>query len=424
MERTKPESISHFEVKTENKPLEVKQNLKSESKNSSDCKSKRSELWTRPESPSSASLQLSGDRKATSVEQKLVKSASGGMSMEDLVSKSISRSAVEPPLINSDAPSMRYKFFECRNYGDEPNYDKFIRTSEFDQKRIAESKGPLAPIRYPELVRSGTNSDATNSSGDFNKASNTDSGHPDGKLTNKSLPMPSLISRTRSPNTDIFHRTISVNDKSVRTSLESNVASPNVARHLVSRSSRSPSSISISGSKVHTLMADRKNPSNPFQPVIVKHEFQSSEGSKGIKQEINSTGVIRSDSKSLFMQSVPEVGKQNIEFKGELGLSEPSSRRSPRSSQEPEDFEKVFKTTPRTLSRPHPALISRGSSSLPPSLPVGVAHPYPRASDSASHGKGSEHNSLTSGSSVTSGKALLGGRALGFESWGWGWVGN
>ncbi|XP_068740742.1 uncharacterized protein [Montipora capricornis] len=403
IERAKPESISHFEVKTENKPFEVKQNLKSESKNSSDCKSKRSELWSRPESPSPASLQLSGDRKATSVEQKLVKSASGGMSMEDLVSKSISRSAVEPPLINSDAPSMRYKFFECRNYGDEPNYDKFIRRSEFDQNRIAESKGPLAPIRYPELVRSGTNSDAaTNSSGDFNKASNTDSGDPDGKLANKSLTMPSLISRTRSPNTDIFHRTINVNDKSVRTSLESNVASPNVARHLVSRSSRSPSSISISGSKVHTLMADRKNPSNPFQPVIVKHEFQSSEGSKGIKQEINSTGVIRSDSKSLFMQSVPEVGKQNIEFKGELGLSEHSSRRSPRSSQEPEDFEKAFKTTPRTLSRPHPALISRGSSSLAPSLPVGVAHPYPRASDSASHGKGSEHNSLTSGSSVTS----------------------
>ncbi|XP_067016180.1 zinc finger protein 608-like isoform X2 [Acropora muricata] len=378
------ESSFHFDIQTE--------------KQITQAESKRNELRIKTENSSLAS---SVENKSTPVSEKLSKP-----SMEDLVSKSISRSAVEPPLINSDAPSMRYKFFECRNYGDEPNFDKFIRTSELDQKRTSEAKATLAPIRYPELVRSVPSSGISTISGNFTvtKASSTDISHTERKFSSKSLPIPSLISTTRSPIPEVLSKHSSVSDKP-RTSVESK--SPSVPKHLTPRagvvsSSRSPSSISISGSKVHTLMSDRKNAPNPFQPVIVKHEFQSSEGSQGIKQEISSSSLSNSDSKSLLTQSGSDLGKQNIEFKGLLGVNESASTGSPRPSQEADDFEKSFKTTPKTLSRSHPTLISRSSNSLPPSLPVGVAHPYPRASDVVSHAKGSEQKTSVSGSSVTS----------------------
>ena len=384
-------SSFHFDIQTE------KQIMQSEIK--------RNELQIKTEN---SSLGSSVENKSTPVNENLSKPSSGAMSMVNvLVSKSISRSAVEPPLINSDAPSMRYKFFECRNYGDERNFDKFIRTSELDQKRTSEAKATLKPIRYPELVRSVPSSGISTTSGNFTvtKASSTDISHTERKFSCKNLPIPSLISTTRSPIPEVLSNYSSVSDKP-RTSVESE--SPSMPKHLTPRagvvsSSRSPSSISISGSKVPTLMSDRKNAPNPFQPVIVKHEFQSSEGSQGIKQEISSSGLSNSDSKSLLTQSGPELGKQSIEFKGLLGVNESASTGSPRPSQEADDFEKSFKTTPKTLSRSHPTLISRSSNSLPPSLPVGVAHPYPRASDVVSHAKGSEQKTSVSGSSVTSG---------------------
>lgn len=51
--------------------------------------------------------------------------------MEVFVFKSIFRSVVEFLFINSDVLLMRYKFFECRNYGDD-NYDKCIRILDVD----------------------------------------------------------------------------------------------------------------------------------------------------------------------------------------------------------------------------------------------------------------------------------------------------
>lgn len=41
------------------------------------------------------------------------------MSFETLVSRSITASKHEPPLTNADTPSSRFKYFPCRNYGDE-----------------------------------------------------------------------------------------------------------------------------------------------------------------------------------------------------------------------------------------------------------------------------------------------------------------
>ena len=383
------------------------------------------ELSTKTEtstSQPSVSLEHNMETKPTSLENKVAKPTSGGISMEDLVSKSISRSAVEPPLINSDAPSMRYKFFECRNYGDE-NYDKCIRASQADQKGVTD----LAPIRYPELVRNAANLEAALKSQlpssfgggrtDVNvkKASSLEE---DRKIINKDLAVPAGSSRTCSPIPEGFKRNLNLPDKA-RTSMGSKSPSSaasfsgSMTKHFSSTrlgfdsSSQSPSSLSIAGSKMHSSTMDRKNPSNPFQPVIVKHEFQPAEGTKGIKQEVN---FDQSDSNRQLLSSVSELGKSSLEFKGGLGLSESAASRSPSTSQEAEGYEK-YKAGARTLSRPHPTLSSKkNSGSLPPSLPVGVAHPYPRASDggsTSSHTKGSESKTSSTVSSVTSGNVNL-----------------
>lgn len=412
--RTKLGSSFYFDVKKEDNSVEENRNLKPEGKTFSECQSKRTELWIKTENSPSVSLQQNVETKLSSLEEKAAKTPRAGISMEDLVSNSISRSAIEPPLINSDAPSMRYKYFECRNYGDD-NYDKCIRTADVDQKGIKDSKATLAPIRYPELVRNGANSEVDPLFSNVKKVSSTEDSRSSGKLTNKDLSVPAVTSRTRSPIPEVVNRNLNLSDKS-RTSMESKSPSSSLtgsaAKHLSSLRSgfdtslQSPSSFLIAGSKVQSSVVERKNPSNPFQPVIVKHEFQSADGTKGIKQEVNSPGLNQSDSKQSFMSSVSEQGKQIVEFKGRLGLSEPSASRSPRPNQETEDYEKPYKATSRTLSRPQPALISRNSSSLPPSLPVGVAHPYPRASDggsASSHVKGTEHKTSAAASSITSG---------------------
>lgn len=78
--------------------------------------------------------------------------------MEVFVFKSIFRSVVEFLFINSDVLLMRYKFFECRNYGDD-NYDKCIRILDVDQKGNVDFKVIFVFIRYLEFVRNGSNFD-------------------------------------------------------------------------------------------------------------------------------------------------------------------------------------------------------------------------------------------------------------------------
>lgn len=445
--RTKLGSSFYFDVKKQNTSMEEKSNKEQDGKALLKCESKKSDLWTVQTSASenlsaqsSVSSPRNSETKLTSLGDKAVKTTSGGISMEALVSKSISRSAVESPLINSDAPSMRYKFFECRNYGDD-NYDKCIRTSDVKQKGNADSKATLAPIRYPELVRNGTNSeplhnhndrhDSPSGSEDIRTGLNVKS-RSDGKTNNKNLSVPTGNIRTRSPIPEALNRNLNHPDKA-RVSMETHHSthSPSsvpsltgsVAMHLSPRpgfdsSTQSPAgtSLSVAGSKVHSATVDRKTPSNPFQPVIVKHEFiKPTEATKGIKQEVNTPAFTQSDSKMPFLSSLSissgEQGKPFMEPKGSFGFNESNvTRKSPIPGQGTEDHEKSYKTTARALSRPHPALISRNSSSLSPSLPVGVAHPYPRASDGGSvsnHLKVSEHKTSATVSSVTSGNRSL-----------------
>lgn len=444
--RAKPGSSFYFDVKKQNTSTEVKINKEKTGKTLSKCESENSDLWTTSSENLSAqsSVLRNFETKPTALEDKAGKTTNGAISMEALVSKSISRSAVEPPLTNSDAPSMRYKFFECRNYGDD-NYDKCIRTSDVDQKGNADSKATLAPIRYPELVRNGANSDAPQNHNDQRdspsgsrsartglnvKLSSVEESHSDGKINNKNLPLPTSNTRTRSPIPEALNRNLNHSDNAGvsmephhSTKSPSSITSLTGSSALHSSSSRpgfdsslqSPSSLSIAGSRVHSSTVDRKTQSSPFQPVIVKHEFQPTETPKGIRQEVTTQGFTQSDSKVPFMSSLSitpgEQSKQNMESKGSYGFNESrGNRKSPLPGQGTEDHEKSYKAAARALSRPHPALISRSGNSLAPSLPVGVAHPYPRASDgglASNHLKVSEHKTSATVSSVTSGNGHL-----------------
>ncbi|XP_022805026.1 uncharacterized protein LOC111342243 isoform X2 [Stylophora pistillata] len=435
---TKPESSFYFGVKAEDTFAEEKRNKNQDGKLLSQFESRKSELWPSqtgaPEKLSAQTyvpFQKNPETTQTVVDDKSIKTSAGNISMEALVSKSISRSAVEPPLINSDAPSMRYKFFECRNYGDE-NYDKYIRTSDEDQKVNIDPKATLAPIRYPELVRNGVKVEPAQNQNDpvsgegfrtvLNmKVSAEEESKSEGKST-KNLSVSTVYTSNCSPIPEAISRNVNFPDKA-RVSMESHrsAKSPkpippligNVGMHTsfsrpgYDSSTLSPgTSFPITSTKVHSVGGERKTTSSPFQPVIVKHEFQPSETSKGIKQEFITSGCAQSDPNETFTSSSMEHSKTITESKGSFALSEVgSSRRSPLPSQGMEDQEKSYKTAARALTRPQTTLISRGGSSLGPSLPVGVAHPYPRASDGGSastHGKTSEYKTSSAVSSVTS----------------------
>jgi len=422
--RAKPGSSFYFDVKKQNTSTDGKINKEKNAKSLSKCDSENSDLWTNSSENVSAqsSVLRNFETKQTPLEDNAGKTTNASISMEALVSKSISRSAVEPPLTNSDAPSMRYKFFECRNYGD-GNYDKCIRTSDVDQKGNVDSKATLAPIRFPELVRNGASSNALQSQSDslpgsgsartgLNvKLSFVEESNSDGKIINKKLPLATRNSRTRSPIPEALNRKAGVSmEPHHSTKSPSSISSLPGTSALQSSSSKtgvdssiqSPSTLSIAGSRVHSSMVDRKTPSSPFQPVIVKHEFQPTETTKGIRQEVNTPGFTPADLKVTLLSSLSltsgEQSKQNSEGKGSNGFNESrGNRKSPLPGQGIEDHEKSYKTAARALARPHPALISKH-----PSPPVGVAHPYPRASDGVM--KASEHKTSAT---VTSGKGHL-----------------
>ena len=430
--RAKAGSSFYFDVKKQNTSTDVIINKEKHGKTLSKCESENSDLWASSSENLSAqsSVLRNFETKPTAFEDKAGKTTNTGISMEALVSKSISRSAIEAPLTNSDAPSMRYKFFECRNYGDD-NYDKCMRTSDVDQKGNVDSKVTLAPIRHPELVRNGANSDALKKQSDslsgsgssrtgLNvKFSSVEESHSDGKINNKKLPLPTSNARTHSPIPEALNRNLSMephHSSKSPSSITSLPGSPALqsssSRPGLDSSIQSPSSLSIAGSRVHSSMKDRKTPSSPFQPVIVKHEFQPTETTKGIRQEVNTPGFTPSDSKVPFLSSLSitsgEQSKQNMDSKGSYGFNE-SRGNSPLPGQGTEDHEKSYKAA-RALTRPHPALISRSGNSLAPSLPVGVAHPYPRASDgglASNHSKASEHKTSATVSSVTSSKGTV-----------------
>lgn len=416
--RTKLGSSFYFDMRNENTDRDGKTNVKQETKSLSECQSRKTEAWSKSTnslSQSSVTLQGNTDTRLIAVESKTPKTTSGGISTEDLVSKSISRSAIEPPLTNTDAPSVRYQVFECRNYGDD-FYDKCIRTtSNVDKKGSTESKTTLAPIRYPELLRNGATSsfelasdcsklpsESIRTTGNANNSLDLEENASVSEIPNNELRVAATITRTHSPTLEAFNRNLNLPDKLRTKSPSSATLFTGTVKNLSSSTrsgfaSKSSSSFSNSSAKLHSSIVDRKEPSHPFQPVIVEHDFHPTEGTKGIKLEVN---LNQSKTKTTFVDS-----------KGRPGYNDPTgNRKSPYPSQETENHEKSSKTATRVLSRPHSTLISRNSNSLPPSLPVGVALPYPRASDgglASSLSKGFEQKATVGGSSVTSGNIPL-----------------
>ena len=415
--RTKLGSSFYFDMRNENTDRDVKRNVKQETKSLSECQNIKTEAWSKSTnslSQSSVTLQGNTDTRLIAVENKTPKTTSGGISTEDLVSKSISRSAIEPPLTNTDAPSVRYQVFECRNYGDD-FYDKCIRASNMDKKGSTESKTTLAPIRYPELLRNGATSsselasdcsklpsESIRTTGNARNSLDLEENTSISRIPNNELRVAATIARTHSPTPEAFNRNPNLPDKLRTKSPSSATLFTGTVKNLSSSTrsgfdSKSPSPFSTSSAKLHSSIVDRKEPSNPFQPVIVEHDFHPTEGTKGIKQEVN---LNQSNTKTTFVDSKSRPG-----YNDSTG-----NRKSLYPSQETENHEKSYKTAARALSRPHSALISRNSNSLPPSLPVGVALPYPRASDgglASSLSKGFEQKTSVGGSSVTSGNIPL-----------------
>ena len=90
---------------------------------------------------------------------KSVSEASIGVSIESLVAKSMSRSAVEPPLTNADSPADRYRSYKYRSFG-----DKSCSPAMHEQSLKSDVITTLAPVRQLETVSHSQTSQGINSS--------------------------------------------------------------------------------------------------------------------------------------------------------------------------------------------------------------------------------------------------------------------
>ena len=408
-------------------------------------KDKGQELWTTQTkiSVSSTALEKGKEGKVEGLEGSADKNTSGNISVEDLVSKSISRSAIEPPLTNRDTPSMRFKYFMCRNYGDE-NYDQCIRESDGECKATNESTATLAPIRHPDLVRNGSLSrsptDLYGSSVMPHTAHSSYSQSANPKLV-------ATIGKDKFASHGSEHVTDSkiitnklASEKSNRTLISNPTALQRNSKFLDGRgavatsehSVPSPSAVSSSGctkALISSLESGHAGESSeelpfpvvdapgiakaagqcsPFHPIIVEHDFQPAEATPGIRQEVEVLLSSHTDTRMSAVPSVsgasPDRSKSNAELHRTLVDESAISKRTIQQNSITE-YEQPHKTAVRTLGRALPTLISRHSHSLPPSLPVGVAHPYHRATNKVSATGSLKPCDITTMSSTTSGNA-------------------
>ena len=294
-----------------------------------------------------------------------------GLSMTSLQAKSISHSAVEPPLTNTDTPSSRYKYFRPRNYGDESynvNADDLVRTS---RDSVA-----LAPIRNPESLNGG------GSSVKVENASPLQGCDVKGKQENNSTGADLTKSEKyfeegggATSRGDIRQKTIK-QERPHRNFLES--------RH------------SGSGSTLFTLGSNVTSNSVGGRPEEEAGHFPFT--SKNSIHFAN-RGVRASEPPVIKIEKPRDTSPDGHKSSSAGGRQDSSAQKSAATSRTPGAAEDQ---KPAVFPRAPPALVQKNARAMAPTLPVGVAHPYPRTSDRGAKGHEAQDHAVTTTTAVVS----------------------
>lgn len=261
------------------------------------------------------------------------------MSVETLVSRSITASKHEPPLTNADTPSSRFKYFPCRSYGDE----------SFSVSNINNTNTTtLALIRDPELIKNDTNHVTASTS-----------------LFNTNAAVDSSVESTKPSYTG----SIGFNQDCTTSSIHSHGPKEELKE-------QSPIGDII---KSHTAVTSEHHSSGHTSSYYTTPESSTTTtyNTKLYHSQMEMQNT--NDAKSRKMNNLGNIEKENKQK--DCGLSSEEKK-----SDETDKSPAMFSRQPSTL-------ISKHSRPSIPSLPVGVAHPY-QYSSIVANSSGNYHNRL------------------------------
>lgn len=285
-----------------------------------------------------------------------------GLSMESLRAKSLSQSEVESPLTNVDTPSSRYKYFMCRNYGDETYA---MTACDLLRNSGTEPVAALSPIRNPELVKKGTALEgekacSTQQAGEIKVKRETvgnETRVPEYGKTEDIKPAPTSLASQQKQVKQERHSPTFKESKQAGNSF--------MVSSLSSRLS------SLSGRHPHVESDDVDTSANPPYPAMERNlpsiNITSAETPTIKPGQTGHSFVITSIASGAL---TPERKFSHMDTGQLQGASVPKQA-----------VDDQLQKSRVAFSRPPPALMQKQARTVAPSLPVGVAHPYPRASD-------------------------------------------
>ncbi|EDO45676.1 predicted protein [Nematostella vectensis] len=294
--------------------------------------------------------------------------AKTSLSMLSLVSKSLTASRSEPPLINTDAPSMRFKYFTCRSYGDQ-TYT--LSTSNLTSTSASSATTTLSLIRNPETLKQE---------------------HAKGYASVHSKDMPPIVREERQ-NTG----TSNVGPNYTRSSTQAECMISSIHKHGPKEAFKEESiegsrNMSTSGS---VIMSSDRFPTHSAQAKCTANtsmSYSSPKSSIAVTSMKRATGLCSSERINVNESLSKKPGLDSSEVNGTS--EELTGGNSEKTGNDARDDDKL-----RVLPRQPPTLIPKHSRLAAPSLPVGVAHPYHRGSQFSTV---STSAASTSGLSVTS----------------------
>ena len=338
------------------------------------------------------------------------------VSIESLVAKSMSRSALEPPLTNADSPADRYKSYKYHSYGDE-TYSSSAREQRGRNDHIT----TLAPVRQLEHVSKSQ----TQPSGDEATCSwkDTVSGSTSSNLSSslKTDPhegnwseSPFNVATRSSPQKSLIRNSFHSSTAAVSSSSLTSYSSSNTSAHLnVTTSSHGtqhrmspkllPKVIDTDGTTQGESVTIRSGLSphrkSPFQkssvtleqstklgtkrPIDGSTTFVASEqetcqvsDSKGKARMFSDNTIKTKDSRhsKVAETAIPDIVLTPHTPDPNLDIHALSVQGTPTSKDD--EPRHTLKTSPQLFSRQLPTLIPRHGRLAAPSLPVGVARPY------------------------------------------------
>lgn len=327
--------------------------------------------------------------------------AGDAVSIESLVAKSMSCSAVEPPLTNADSPADRYKSYKYRSFG-----DKSCPPDLCEQSGKSDCITTLAPVRQLDTVSHCQTSQVTNSSwkdvvgsNSSLNPDNTSKADPCGvNRSDRTLPSSRSPSQKLVTTNDLYSSTVSLSSSSHSSDNTSNyltVVASTQHRMSPKMSTKVLDSESTSrGENIAIRSSLSPHRRSPFQKSFITSEHsaktaykQQGDGTSFFEKETSHTLDSKRENQTssgtaktkdnIYSKAterfIPDIQLTPDTVDTDLDNSAVAVQEETMSKED--DRLHALKSSSQLFSRQLPTL-PRHSRLTVPQLPIGVARPY------------------------------------------------